>query len=210
MAQLPTAICHLFDPDEHPLVNCVVTNTTDSIRRVRVTSRIENYSAPAVDTAELKKNKPETFKQLPTLFPERAARVRELMRATLNVLVEDLDTGKVEIQRTRPIWLLALTTAPLAVRDPVTGGWRDLTRYFGAFVTPNAPELMTFLRAPAALPFALRGRLPDERGDYTVRVLVDLDGDGLVSRGDFVNVESYPVLTRGHPREVTVKVERVG
>jgi hypothetical protein len=151
MAQLPTALCHLFDPDTHPLIKCVVKNTTESTRRVRVTSRIEDYSAAAVDTAELKKNAPETFLQLPTLFPERAAGVRELTRATLSVLVEDLDYGKVEVHRTRPIWLLARTTAPLAVRDPVGGGWQDLTRYFGAFVTPNAPELMTFLRAAAAL-----------------------------------------------------------
>lgn len=60
------------------------------------------------------------------------------------------------------------------------------------------------------LTFALDGVVPDERAHYAVRVLVDLDGDGRVSRGDFVNVESYPVLTWGHPREVSVRVERVG
>ena len=151
MAQLPTAICHLFDPDTHSLVNCVVKNTSKGIRRVRVTSFIEDYSARAVDTAELSFNESATFKQLPTLFPERARAVTELTRATLNVLVEDLDNGKVEIQKTSPIWLLARTTAPLAVRDPTTGKWNDLTKYFGAFVTPNAPELMKFLRAPAGL-----------------------------------------------------------
>jgi uncharacterized lipoprotein YbaY len=59
------------------------------------------------------------------------------------------------------------------------------------------------------LPFALSGVVPDERAHYTVRVLVDLDGNGQVSHGDFVNVESYPVLTWGHARDVSIRVERV-
>lgn len=165
MAQLPTAICHLFDPATNPLVNCDVVNRSHKVRRVRVTSFIENYSARAVDTAELTQNDPKTFEQLPTLFPERARELTELTRATLNVLVEDLDNGLVEIHKTRPVWLLARTTAPLAVRDPTTGQWNDLTKYFGAFVTPNEPELMRFLRAPAALrPDGLVGYQVDAAG----------------------------------------------
>ncbi len=151
MAQLPTAICHLFNPDTHPLVICTIKNWSKGTRRVRVSCSIENYSARAVDTKEFEAKGSETFKQLPTLFPERARRVTELTRATLNVLVEDLDNGKVEIQKTSPIWLLARTTAPLAVRDPSSGKWNDLSMYLGAFVTPNAPELMGFLRTAAAL-----------------------------------------------------------
>jgi uncharacterized lipoprotein YbaY len=65
-------------------------------------------------------------------------------------------------------------------------------------------------RARNTLTFALNGVVPDERAHYTVRILVDLDGDGRVSHGDFVNVESYPVLTWGRPREVSIRVERVG
>lgn len=64
-------------------------------------------------------------------------------------------------------------------------------------------------RARNTLPFALSGAVPDERAHYTVRVLVDLDGNGRVSQGDFVNVESYPVLTWGHSRAVSIRVERV-
>jgi hypothetical protein len=74
--------------------------------------------------------------------------VNELTRATLNIVVEDLD-GSVELHETEPIWLLARTSAPLAVMDPHTGNWQDLTRYLGAFVTPNAPSLMSFLREAA-------------------------------------------------------------
>lgn len=151
MAQLPTAICHLFDPQTNPLVSCSVSNRSIRTRRVRIKSFIENYSARAIDTAELRHNETKVFLQLPTLFPIRARQVTELTRATLNLLVEDLDNDRVEIHQTTPIWLLARTTAPLAVRDPATGKWNDLTKYFGAFVTPNEPELMKFLAAPARL-----------------------------------------------------------
>ncbi len=37
----------------------------------------------------------------------------------------------------------------MLVHDPKTGAWRDMTRYLGAFVTPNAPSLMTFERTGA-------------------------------------------------------------
>jgi hypothetical protein len=73
------------------------------------------------------------------------------------VLIEDLGDFEsrhppyIESHTTHPIWMLARTTAPLAVRDPKTGAWVDLSRYLGAFVTPNAPELMAFLRQAAAL-----------------------------------------------------------
>jgi len=64
-------------------------------------------------------------------------------------------------------------------------------------------------QARNSFPFALKGAIPNERAHYSVRVLVDVDGDGRVSRGDFVNIESYPVLTWGHPNEVTIRVKRV-
>jgi hypothetical protein len=45
--------------------------------------------------------------------------------------------------------------------------------------------------------FALRGRLPEARATYTVRVLVDVDGDGKASRGDYVSTVSYPLAAPG-------------
>ncbi len=150
MAQVPTSICHLLSADQHPLITCSVRNARNDkgIRRVRVTSFIEGYSASAVDTVELKPFTGHTFDQLPIVFPDRIRNVTELTRATLNVIVEDMD-GKVELHKTEPIWLLARTTAPLAIIDPKTGKWQDLTPYFGAFVTPNAPSVMQFLREAA-------------------------------------------------------------
>jgi uncharacterized lipoprotein YbaY len=60
-----------------------------------------------------------------------------------------------------------------------------------------------------SIPFVLYGTLPDERGSYTISVLVDLDGDGKISRGDFITMQSYPVLTFGYPSHVSVQVKKV-
>lgn len=150
MAQVPTAIAQLLDAAANPLLSCKVENGSEKTRRVRMASFVEGYSAHAIDTFEIKSGKTHSFDQLPTFFPERLVTLNELTRATLHVQVDDLD-GKVELHRTQPIWLLPRTTAPLAVKDPVTSEWRDLTRYLGAFVTPNAPALEGLLRAAVDL-----------------------------------------------------------
>jgi len=58
--------------------------------------------------------------------------------------------------------------------------------------------------------FALRGQGLDMRARYVVRVHVDVDGDGRVSRDDYISTESYPVLTFGHRNRVILRVRRVG
>lgn len=63
--------------------------------------------------------------------------------------------------------------------------------------------------AGETLAFSLPGALPDDRASYTVRVHVDVDRDGLVSRGDYLTMESFPVLTHGYPNRVTVRVREV-
>ena len=60
-----------------------------------------------------------------------------------------------------------------------------------------------------SIPFVLYGALPDERGSYAISVHVDMDGDGKISRGDFINMQSYPVLTFGYPDRVSVQVKEV-
>ena len=57
--------------------------------------------------------------------------------------------------------------------------------------------------------FALRPGAFDPQASYTVAAHVDLAGDGQVSKGDFISMESYPVLTRGYPHTVEVTVRRV-
>ncbi len=62
---------------------------------------------------------------------------------------------------------------------------------------------------PAKLMINLRGKAVDEQARFAVRVHADLDGDGQISRGDYISMESYPVLTFGNPHEAIVRVHRV-
>jgi uncharacterized lipoprotein YbaY len=57
--------------------------------------------------------------------------------------------------------------------------------------------------------FAIDGKAPDPRASYAVRAHIDVDGDGEVSQGDFISMQSYPVITFGHPREVSILVRQV-
>jgi hypothetical protein len=59
------------------------------------------------------------------------------------------------------------------------------------------------------LSFAIAGNPTDPRVSYAVRVHIDIDGDGEVSHGDFISMQSYPVITFGHPREVSILVRQV-
>lgn len=64
-------------------------------------------------------------------------------------------------------------------------------------------------KTSSALSFAIAGNPPDPRASYAVRVHIDIDGDGAVSKGDFISMQSYPVITFGHPREVSILVRQV-
>jgi hypothetical protein len=199
MEHVPTSLCHLFTADEHALVACTVRNyDTQNPRRVRVSAQVEGYSAKAVDTAELEtKDKKDAdgealdehvFNLLPTFFPAMLKQVTELTRATVNILVEDLDRG-VEKHKTAPIWLLARTTAPTAVEDPTTGEMQDVSRYLGAFVTPNAPSLMKYLRTAAR--YHPNGRLSGyQAGKADVERQVKSLYDALKNDADITYVDS--------------------
>jgi uncharacterized lipoprotein YbaY len=57
--------------------------------------------------------------------------------------------------------------------------------------------------------FTLRLQQRDPRARYVVRAHVDVNGDGRVSRGDYISAESYPVLTFGHSNRVVVRLRSV-
>jgi uncharacterized lipoprotein YbaY len=59
------------------------------------------------------------------------------------------------------------------------------------------------------LSFAMAGKALDPRASYSVRVHIDIDGDGKVSQGDFISTQSYPVITFGHPRKVSILVRQI-
>jgi len=145
MSSVVTSIVHLFDARQQPLVAFRVNNSNAETKRLRLVVFVENFSASAIETIEVEHLTPVETTLLPTFFPDKLAQICELTRATVNVQVEDLD-AKTEIHRTIPVWLLARTTAPLKIKDPATGTWQDMTKYLGAFVTPNAPSIMSYLR----------------------------------------------------------------
>ena len=64
-------------------------------------------------------------------------------------------------------------------------------------------------RTKGRVPFIIQGSIPDNKSRYSIRVHVDLDGDGKISKGDYINTVSYPVLTYGNPEHVEVRVEVV-
>jgi hypothetical protein len=153
MSHVPTGIVHLFDPKEHPLVTFQVRKAQPpGYVRLRLKSFVEEYSATAIDTIEMEYSEElEEIHQLPTFFPERMRAVNELTRATLHIVIDDLD-GATEQESTFPIWLLARTSAYNArVEDPSKGQWVDLSHFYGAWVTPNAPEILQLLRRVADL-----------------------------------------------------------
>lgn len=70
-------------------------------------------------------------------------------------------------------------------------------------------EIAALVNRGRPVPFVLPGVVTDQRGSYTVSVHVDLDGDGQVGEGDFITMQSYPVLTYGNPSRVSVRVKEV-
>ena len=57
--------------------------------------------------------------------------------------------------------------------------------------------------------FELRGGPVDPAAHYSVRAHIDLDGSGQLAPGDLVTVQSFPVLTFGHPDRVTLSVRKI-
>jgi len=60
-----------------------------------------------------------------------------------------------------------------------------------------------------SLSFSLSVGVSRPSADYSVRVHIDVDDDGQVSPGDFVSVQSHPVLTYGRPNRITIPVRLV-
>jgi hypothetical protein len=150
MSHVPSGIVHLLEAERTPLVSFNIKYVGRKPVRLRLISFVEGYSASAVDTVEMKTDESAEIPQLPTFFADRLEPIREMTRATLHIKIDDLD-GKTEQESTFPIWLLARTSAYNGVEDPSDGQWVDLSPYYGAWVTPNAPDVMQVLRRAADL-----------------------------------------------------------
>lgn len=146
MEQVYTALCDLFDAEEHPLVEVELRNDTAQLQRLLVNSHIQEYSHVAATTVELASGAVQTVRQLPVLRKVAVQGITELTRAELTVSVRDLDANRIVQQQSFRIALLARNVAPIAVHDLHTNAWIDMTRYLAAFVTPNAPKVLETLR----------------------------------------------------------------
>jgi hypothetical protein len=161
---VPTGIYHLLDPGQEPLLTVSLTNLTNDARRLCVTAYIEGISARAVKTVEFRRSEPrqpKTILLLPSLLPDQARRITEVQRATLHVVVEvfgstlnpqthtDAWSRLVESHDTHSIILLSRNSSFNAVEDPATGILRDLTRYYGAWITPHVEPVQALVRRAA-------------------------------------------------------------
>jgi uncharacterized lipoprotein YbaY len=57
--------------------------------------------------------------------------------------------------------------------------------------------------------FAIYGDIPDVRARHSINVHVDVDNNGRISEGDFITMQSYPVLTYSYPDNLSVNVKEV-
>ncbi|MGB3756300.1 MAG: YbaY family lipoprotein [Rivularia sp. (in: cyanobacteria)] len=56
--------------------------------------------------------------------------------------------------------------------------------------------------------FALNGKY-DENSRYIITAHVSINGSEEIQRGDYMTMESYPVLTFGYPNQVSIYVKEV-
>ena len=65
------------------------------------------------------------------------------------------------------------------------------------------------IAAGEGIPFSVPIPQIDEGASYSIRAHLDLTGTAEVTVGDRVSTAAYPVLTHGHPDEVTVEAGTV-
>ncbi len=140
-----SAIVHLLAADERPLLTLEATNHGAAARRLRVAVAVDRYSDEAIDTLTVEAVARAPASYLPAFDVERIATLNELTKAQARIRIDDLDADRTLWEKTLPLHLLALNSAPLGARDPASGDYVDQTRYLGAFVTPNDPEIDAFL-----------------------------------------------------------------
>ena len=71
------------------------------------------------------------------------------------------------------------------------------------------PDVSIGVEAPVTVSFSIRPVRLDERAAYVLMVHVDVDGEGIVTPGDYVTMESFPVSPIGSSTPMTVRVRPV-
>jgi hypothetical protein len=159
-----SAVVHLLARGGQPLLSLELENQGGARRRLRVSVRVDGYSDESVDTLAVAPGARMTKELFPVFLPERIATLNTLTPATIRVHIDDLAARETLVDKTLALDLLAINSAPLSAKDPVTGDTLDQTRYFGAFVTPDDPamealigEANRFLPAGASFSGYLKG-----------------------------------------------------
>jgi hypothetical protein len=153
MAYVPTAVIHLLDPAQYPLVQVQVTNTAPFARRIAVVTGVEGYSDTSSATLDLGAAGTPTAMlpcvQRPVFRREALRPLNDLVQATVRVQIEDLDSARKQQDVTKAIWMLGRNLAPIAVRDEAANTKRLMLPYLGAFVTENEPSVKAYLKTVA-------------------------------------------------------------
>jgi uncharacterized lipoprotein YbaY len=71
-----------------------------------------------------------------------------------------------------------------------------------------AKQVIKGVQKGKELKFSLKGTIDDPTGMYVVSVLIDVDGDGEVSVGDYITTGYYQVAAEGDSK-VDVRVQKV-
>ncbi|KYC42291.1 hypothetical protein WA1_20160 [Scytonema hofmannii PCC 7110] len=71
------------------------------------------------------------------------------------------------------------------------------------------PDVSHQIGTQNRIEFALKSQIVDMCASYSIRVHVSLHGNEQIQRGDYITMESYPVLTFEYPLQVSVRVREV-
>jgi len=149
MAMVPTALIHLFNSTENPLVQFQITNQylEDQAPPTRLGMSRATRRKPSIRSRRKSSFMVTVFAAADGSSRTGSVRVTGAHGAPpSNVLVEDLD-ARTELHRTAPIWLRRADDGTSFGEGPRRPGTlRDLTRFLGAFVTPNCPDVMSYVR----------------------------------------------------------------
>ena len=96
-----------------------------------------------------------------------------------------------------------------AVTFPLSGVVRvvDVTYADGPSTTIATQTIS--VTGPGPIPFSIPVSNIDAKASYSVQVHLDADADGAVSEGDYLTVESFPVLTFGYGSVIDVTARRL-
>lgn len=85
----------------------------------------------------------------------------------------------------------------------------DVSRADAASTVVAEQTIRDIASSDRPIPFRLTGEPLDERASYIVSAHVDVDGDGTLSPGDYLTMESYPVTAQGDRQHITIRVRRL-